>query len=139
MLRLLIILSMLLGFTLAQDNQSDLRQEARRLTIEAKISELSVDLQSEARELFSRAQALREPMQAMRTKMLEVYVAELGAGKAPYLARAIARDAVAEERLALLPELAPLIQDMRAFARENPEVAPLFRERRENFRPNRLN
>jgi hypothetical protein len=126
------------SFALAQDTTTSdittLRQEVLQLTLEAKISELPAELQGEARDLLNRAQALREPIVAMRARMLEAYIAELEAGKEPYLARATARNAVAEERLALLPEVVPLIQDIRAFVRENPEVAPVFKELRANFR-----
>jgi hypothetical protein len=115
-----------------------LRQEAFQLTLESKLSELPADLQTQARDLLSRAEVLHEPILAMRERMLEAYIAELEAGKQPYLARAIARNAIAEERLALLPEVVPLIKDIRAFVRNNPEVAPLFKDLRENFRENGL-
>jgi hypothetical protein len=141
MLRLIfMLLALLFGVTFAQDvtvttpDITELRQEALRLTLESKISELPASLQAEARGLLSRAQVLRDPVLAMRTKMLESYIAELEAGKEPYLAWATARNAVSEERLALLSEVVPLLRDIRAFVRDNPEVAPVFKELRENVR-----
>jgi hypothetical protein len=141
MLRLIfMLLTLLFGVAFAQDvtattpDISELRQEALRLTLESKITELPAELQAQARDLLNRARVLREPVMAMRTKMLESYIAELEAGKEPYLAWATARNAVAEERLALLPEVVPLLRDIRAFISDNPEVAPVFKELRENFR-----
>jgi hypothetical protein len=136
----IMLLVLVLSFSLAQDSTAPditaLRQEALQLTLEVKISELPAELQTEARELLNRAEALREPVLAMRARMLEAYIAELEAGKEPYLARAIARNTVAEERLALLREVVPLVRDIRVFVRENPEVAPLFKELRAHFREN---
>jgi hypothetical protein len=133
------LLILLLGVTVAQDvtttpDITELRQEALRLTLESKLSELPTELQTRARELLNRAEALREPVLAMRSEMLSVYITELEAGKEPYLAWATARNAVAEKRLALLPEVVPLVRDVRAFVRDNPEVAPLFKELRDDFR-----
>jgi hypothetical protein len=115
-----------------------LRQEAFQLTLESKLSELPADLQTQARDLLSRAEVLHEPILAMRERMLEAYIAEVQSGKEPYLAWATARNTVAEERLALLPEVVPLIRDIGAFIRDNPEVAPLFKELREQFRDSSL-
>jgi hypothetical protein len=137
MLRLIVILIALLGVTFAQDtstNLNDLRYEAFRLTLESKIAELPTNLQSEARDLLSRAETLREPLMELRTKMLESYVAELQKGQPTYLAWATARNTVADERLALLPEVVPLLRDIRDFVRDNPEVAPVFKALREQFR-----
>ena len=143
MVRVIIVLSAFaLNFALSQGSVPDittLRREALQLTLEAKISELPAELQSEARELLSRAQALREPLLAMRTRMLEAYITELEVGKEPYLARATARNTVADERLELLPNVRNLLVDIRAFVNEHPEVAPIFKELRDNFRENRLN
>jgi hypothetical protein len=138
----IMLLALLLGVISAQDTTTpditELRQEALQLTLESKLSELPADLQTQARDLLNRAEALREPVLAMRSKMLESYIAELQGGKEPYLARAIARNAVAEERLALLPEVVPLIREIRVFVRNNPEVAPMFKELRDTFRDNGL-
>jgi hypothetical protein len=139
MLRIIAILFLLSGVAFAQDNLSDLRYEALRLTLESKIAELPGDLQSEAQDLLSRAQALREPLMALREKVLSAYITELKAGKEPYLALATARNTVADERLELLPDVRNLLVDVRAFVNEHPEVAPIFKELRENFRENRLN
>jgi hypothetical protein len=143
MFRFVVILLVLsLGVISAQDTTApditELRQEALQLTLESKLSELPADLQAEARDLLNRAEALREPVLALRARMLESYIAELGAGKEPYLAWATARNTVAEERLVLLPEVVPLVKDIRAFVRDNPEVALLFKELRDNFRENNL-
>jgi hypothetical protein len=136
------LFALLFGVAFAQATTTPditaLRQEALQLTLESKISELPDDLQAEARDLLNRAEALRGPVLAMRARMLEAYLAELQAGKEPYLARALARNTVAEERLAMLPEVVPLIREIRAFVRNNPEVATLFRELRDNFRENGL-
>jgi hypothetical protein len=134
MLRIIVILIALLGVAFAQDNLSELRYEALRLTLESKIAELPTNLQSEARDLLSRAETLREPLMQLRTKMLGFYIAELQKGQPTYLAWATARNAVADERLALLPEVVPLLRDIRDFVRDNPEVAPVFKELREQFR-----
>jgi hypothetical protein len=139
MLRVITILFMLLGVAFAQDNLSDLHHEALRLTLESKIAELPSELQGEARDLLSRAEALREPLLALREKVLTAYIAELQNGKEPYLALATARNTVADEWLELLPDVRNLLVDVRAFANEHPEVAPLLKELRENFRENRLN
>jgi hypothetical protein len=136
MLRVIAILVALLGVAFAQDTSADLgelRYEAFRLTLESKISELPSNLQSEARDLLSRADTLREPLMQLRTKMLEFYIAELQKGQPTYLAWATARNAVADERLTLLPEVVPLLRDVRAFVRNNPEVLPVFKELREQF------
>jgi hypothetical protein len=116
-----------------------LRYEALRLTLESKISELPADLQSEARDLLSRAEALGEPLVALREKVLTAYITELQRGKEPYLALATARNTVADERLELLPDVRTLLLDIRAFMNDHPEVAPVFRELRESFQENRLN
>jgi hypothetical protein len=139
MLRAITILLMFLGVAFAQDNLSNLRYEALRLTLESKISELPADLQSEARDLLSRAEALGEPLVALREKVLTAYITELQRGKEPYLALATARNTVADERLELLPDVRTLLLDIRAFMNDHPEVAPVFRELRESFQENRLN
>jgi hypothetical protein len=140
---IVVLLILLLGVAFAQDvtatpNITDLRQEALRLTLESKISELPADLQGEAQDLLSRAEGLREPVMTIRTKMLESYVAELQAGKEPYLAWATAKTTVADERLALLPDVRSLIADIRAFINDHPEVAPVFKVLRDNLRENGL-
>jgi hypothetical protein len=141
MCRILFVLFVLTGgLALAQDSSlAELRQEALRLTLESRLSELPTDIQAGARSLLDRAEALREPVTALREKMLAAYIAELEAGKEPYLARASARSTVAEERLALLPDVRSLLVDIRTFVNEHPEVAPIFKELRDNFRENRLN
>lgn len=141
MYRFIFGLMMVLGsFVAAQDSGlSELRQEALRLTVESRLSELPANVQAEARELLNRVETLREPVMALREKMLAAYIAELGAGKEPYLARATARNTVADERLELLPDVRNLLVDIRAFINEHPEVDPIFKELRDNFRENRLN
>jgi hypothetical protein len=134
MLRVITILFMLLGVAFAQDNLSELRYEALRLTLESKIAELPTSLQNEARDLLIRAETLREPLIQLRTKMLGFYVAELQKSQPTYLAWATARNAVADERIALLPEVVPLLRDIKAFIETNPEVLPVFKELREQFR-----
>jgi hypothetical protein len=141
---IIMLLTLLLGVTFAQDviattpDITELRQEALRLTLESKITELPTELQGEAQNLLSRAEALREPMMAIRTKMLESYIAELEASKEPYLAWATARNTVADERLALLPNVRSLLVDIRAFVNDHPEVAPAFKVLRDNLRENGL-
>lgn len=137
MFRVIIMLLALTGIVFAQETTppdiTALRQEAMHLTLEAKISELPAELQTEANDLLSRAETLREPVLAMRTKLLESYISELQSGKEPYLAWATAKNTVADERLALLPEVMPLIRDIRTFVSSHPEVAPMFKELREQF------
>ncbi len=136
---IVMLLTLLLGAAFAQDvmataDITDLRQQALRLTLESKIAELPTELQVEAQELLSRARVLREPILAMRMKLLESYISELQKGQPTYLAWATTRNTVADERLALLPEVVPLLRDIRAFVRNNPEVAPVFKALREQFR-----
>jgi hypothetical protein len=135
-----ILLLFTVSFAFAQDlSLTELRQEAFRLTVESRLSELPANLQAESRKLLDRAEALREPLLALREKVLAAYIAEVQSGKEPYLAWATARNTVADERLELLPDVRNLLVDIRAFVNRNPEVAPIFRELRENFRENRLN
>ncbi|MGL4609199.1 MAG: hypothetical protein ACRCYY_05860 [Trueperaceae bacterium] len=123
-----------IGVVLAQDTTTtldtaattELRHKAMRLTLESKISELPPEIQTEARALLARAENLHLPLLDLRAKMLSAYVAELEAGQEPYLAREVARNAVTEERIALLPELRSLLRDARSFVRDHPEVKALL-------------
>jgi hypothetical protein len=140
-----IVVVFLGGLALSQDTLSqdmsltELRQEALKLTFESRLSDLPSAVKAEGLALLDRAETLREPLTTLREKMLTAYIAELQNGKEPYLARATAKNSVADEWLELLPEIRSLAVDIRAFVNEHPEVAPIFKELRDRFRENRLN
>ncbi len=121
----LVLVAVSFGFGFAQD-ATELRQlqrEARQLEILQRLPEES---RADAEVLLTRAADLADVGLALRTSNMQAYVDALDAGEQPLVARELARQAVAEERLALIREMARLREDIQGFAETYPEVRELM-------------
>ncbi|MEM7736950.1 MAG: hypothetical protein AAF267_14295 [Deinococcota bacterium] len=117
------------GFGFAQETTElrQLQREARQLEILQRLPEES---RADAEVLLTRAADLADVGLALRTSNMQAYVDALDAGEQPLVAREIARQAVAEERLALIRDMATLREDIQGFTDTYPEVRELMGEAR---------
>lgn len=107
-----------------QQTLRQLQQQAARLTLIAQLPEAD---RSQASQLLSRADALRQRSRALRIQELQSYVDALKAGTAPNVARAQAQQQVADQRVTLAKDMASLRSDVQAFLQKVPQARALLR------------
>jgi hypothetical protein len=119
-----------MGFAQEEADMRQLRQQAVRLTV---LGELPEEARADAEVLLDQGVVFAERAEALRAEGLQAYIAAMEAGEAPMVARELAQQSVAEDRLALMRDLASFRDDVQAFADEYPEARGVLGQLRQGL------